>query len=40
MKQKHYVFQNTTCAQSVYFLQNSEMYENKIKSRQKLNTIH
>ena len=34
------MFLNLTCAQTVYFLQNSEMFENEIKNQQKFIDIH
>ena len=40
MLQKHYMFQNALCAQSVSLLQNSEMFENEIKNRQKIKFTH
>ena len=35
MLQKHYMFQNATCDQSVRLRQNSEMFENEKKIHQK-----
>ena len=34
------MFQNVICAQSVSLLQNSEMFENEIKNRQKMKFIY
>ena len=37
---RNHMFQNVTCAQTVYLLQNREMFENEIKNQQIFIDIH
>ena len=36
MLQNYYMYQNVTCAQTVYLLQSSELFENEIKNQPNL----